>query len=355
MSLIDRQSWPFRKILLTLPVAMLSALLLLGCASNPMADSSGKFEIGLIGDQHYDARSAAQFPNIMAEMNRADLAFVVHVGDNGTPGYDSCKFETHYKRRDEFNQSRHPFVFTPGDNDWTDCHEAGMPGAMESLAKVREVFFQGDSSLGKRTMPVTRQSSIQRYASYRENARWTLGGVVFVTLHMPGSNNNLGRTADMDAEYAARNIANLEWMRQAFEYAKKNNSKGLMLLTQANPKFEDALPDRRKNALSIRPPSKKLSGYADFLQAFQKEVLAYEKPIVLVHGDTHYFRIDKPLVINDNSGARRGSIVENFTRVEVFGYPEAHWVRAIIDPSDPNIFSFRAQMVKENIEVRRTR
>lgn len=326
--------------------------LLTGCASVSNPDTSAKFEIGFIGDQHYDAKSASQFPNILADMNRADLAFVVHVGDNGTPGRDSCKLETHSLRRDEFNQSRAPFVFTPGDNDWTDCHEAGMPGAMESLAKVREVFFQGESSLGQRTMPVTRQSSEPRYASYRENARWSMGGVLFVTLHMPGSNNNLGRTADMDAEYAARNTANIEWMRQAFEYAKKNNSRGLMLLTQANPRFEDALPDRRRNAIGIGPLSKKLSGYADFRQALQKEVLAYEKPIVLVHGDTHYFRMDKPIVINDNSGGRRGSMVENFTRVELFGYPESHWVRAVVDPSDPNVFSFRPQMVKANYSDR---
>ena len=66
-------------------------------------------------------------------------------------------------------------------------------------------------------------------------------------------------------------------------------------------------------------------------------------------------RIDKPLVINDNSGGRRGSMAENFTRVELFGYPEAHWVHALIDPSDPNVFSFRPQIVKENIEMRRAK
>lgn len=353
MNLSACRSRCFHKILLILPCAVLPALLAAGCASNSAADTSGKFEIALIGDQHYDAKSVAQFPNIMADMNRANLAFVVHVGDNGTPSYDSCKLETHGIRRGEFNQSRHPFVFTPGDNDWTDCHEAGMPGAMESLAKVREVFFQGDRSLGQRTMPVVRQSSTPRYASYRENSRWTQGVVVFVTLHMPGSNNNRGRTPEMDAEYVERNAANIEWMLKAFEYAKQNNSKALMILTQANPRFEDALPERRKNALSIRPPSKKASGYDDFRAALQRETLAYDKPVVLVHGDTHYFRIDKPMVIDDKSGGRRGAIVEHFTRVELFGYPEAHWVRATVDPSDPNVFSFRPQMVKENIEVRR--
>jgi len=330
-------------------------LMAAGCASVPAVDSAGKFEIGLIGDQHYDAESTAKFPNIMAEMNRANLAFVVHVGDIGAPPYGSCNDETYYRRRDEFNQSRHPFVFTPGDNEWTDCHQAGIPDSLERLSKVREVFFQGERSLGLRTMPLTRQSNDPHYAKFRENARWTHGGVVFVTLHMPGSNNNLGRTPEMDVEYAERNAANIEWMRQVFQYAKENGSRAIMILIQANPQFQNTWPTRRKGSLGIAPAPKKPSGYAEFLGALQREVLAYDKPIVLVHGDTHYFRVDKPLILDDKSGGGRGRVVEHFTRVELFGYPESHWVRATVDPADPNVFSFSPGMVIENSTDRRAK
>ena len=60
-----------------------------------------------------------------------------------------------------------------------------------------------------------------RYARFRENVRWTYGGALFVTLHVIGSNNNLGRTPVMDAEYAERTAANLAWMRQAFDLATR--------------------------------------------------------------------------------------------------------------------------------------
>jgi len=321
---------------------------LVGCSSLPALNNSGKFQIGLMGDQHYDAKSSAQFSNITADMNRANLAFVVHVGDIGSPNFGSCKDETFFKRRDEFNQSSHPLIFTPGDNEWTDCHEAGIPDSLERLSKVREVFFQNDQTLGKSTFTLNQQSNDPRYAKYRENARWVTGNVVFVTLHIPGSNNNFGRTPQMDAEYVERNAANLEWMKQGFDYAKKNNNLGIMILIQGNPQFQDTWPQRRSSVLGLAPPSKKASGYAEFLSSLQKEVLAYNKPIALVHGDSHYFRVDKPLIFNDKSGAGRGRIIENFTRVELFGYPEAHWVRATIDPSDPNLFSFNPVMVKEN-------
>jgi len=338
------------------PLFILFCILeLAGCASAPAVDSSGKFEIGLIGDQHYDAESAAKFPNIMAEMNRAELAFVVHVGDIGAPTYNSCKDETHYQRRDEFNQSRHPLIFTPGDNEWTDCHEAGIPDSLERLAKVREVFFQGERSLGQRTLPLARQSVDPRYAKFRENARWTHGGVVFATLNIPGSNNNLGRTPEMDAEYTERNAVDIEWMRQAFQYAKQNGSRAIMLLIQANPQFEQTWPARRRGSLGIAPPPKKPSGYTEFLTALRREVLAYDKPVVLVHGDTHYFRVDKPLILDDKSGGGRGRVVEHFARVELFGYPESHWVRATVDPADPNVFSFRPGMVKPNFADQRAK
>lgn len=77
--------------------------------------------------------------------------------------------------------------------------------------------------------------------------------------------------------------------------------------------------------------------------------------MVLVHGDTHYFRLDRPMILNDKSGAGRGRVVENFTRVELFGYPDAHWVRATVDPADPNVFRFSPGLVKEDLRDRRAR
>jgi hypothetical protein len=91
-------------------------------------------------------------------------------------------------------------------------------------------------------MRLTRQSEDTRYTKFRENVRWTYGDVMFVTLHVIGSNNNLGRTPEMDAEYAERNAANLAWLRQAFDVAKRNGSKAIMIIAQANPRFENTWP-----------------------------------------------------------------------------------------------------------------
>src|SRR6266581_2880772 len=102
--------------------------------------------------------------------------------------------------------------------------EACLP----AVTKPRQMFFQGDASLGQRRMKLTRQSETGRYPAYRENARWTYADVMFITLHIIGSNNNLGRTAQMDAEYEERDAANIAWMREAFDLAARSGSRAVM-------------------------------------------------------------------------------------------------------------------------------
>lgn len=320
-----------------------------------------RFEFALIGDMPYDARHEKEFAHVMASVDAADLAFVVHDGDfwwdgdkwtEEAGGHPPCADETFQDRLALAQRSRHPFVFVAGDNEWTDCHRA-RPRAydpMERLAKLRAMFFPGDRSLGQRTLRLTRQSEDKRFSSYRENARWTWDGVVFVTLHVVGSNDNLGRTADMDAEHAARETANLEWMRQGFETASRGPFRAIVLVAQADPRFENSWPAEVQQRYMLAglgmksPETRRPTGFDSFLAALEKDTLAFRKPVVYVHGDTHLFRVDKPLY---GSASRR--IVENFTRVATFGHPDAHWVRGIVDPGDPQVLAFRQEIVKDNV------
>ena len=337
-------------VLLLCVLVLLSGLLLHGIG----AAQPTRFEIGLIGDLPYSGEDEAKFPNLMQAMNEANLAFVVHVGDIETDprlykrdqtGAIPCTDDTFAQRQALFHTSKHPLILTPGDNDWTDCHFAEPSlDPLERLTKLREVFFQGDQSLGQRSIPLTRQSTDPQYAKFRENVRWTSGEVLFVTLHLVGSNNNLGRTPEGDAEYAERHAANVVWLKQAFAEAKRQAHKGVMIFTQANPYFEDYWSSGRQQSMHIAPENPEFSGYSDFLAALETEVLAFDKPVVLVHGDTHYFRVDQPLF-----SMTRKRLIEHFTRLETFGSPNVHWVRVIVDPSDPQVFTFKPEIVQKNL------
>jgi hypothetical protein len=89
------------------------------------------------------------------------------------------------------------------------------------------------------------------------------------------------------------------------------------------------------------------------MAALRDEVIAFRKPVAYVHGDSHYFRVDKPFL--DSLGRR----LENFTRVETFGdntfkndpasdFNNVHWLKVFVDAHSREVFSYRAQIVPPN-------
>lgn len=294
-----------------------------------------EFQFGLIGDQQYNAEQEAQFPTVIRAMDREPLAFVVHDGD--FKGGQPCTDELFRSRLELFQSSAHPFIFTPGDNDWTDCHgqKTGRYDPLERLARLRQLFYANPGqSLGRRRLSLTSQSEQRRFQLFKENLLWTTGEVVFATIHAVGSNNGLGRNPEGDAEFQARNEANVNWLRTAFSLARDGRFQAVMLITQANPRFEQSPAD----------PGRR--GFNDLVAALEEETRAFAKPVVLVHGDSHYFRIDKPLL--QGQGPRSGSTpsLRNFTRVETFGPPDLHWIRVRVIPSNPNIFLFEPEVMR---------
>jgi hypothetical protein len=293
------------------------------------------FEFGMIGDQQYGAEGERKFPALTNSMNRARLEFVTHNGDfkNGSSVCSNAVFQN---RLESFEAFEHPFILTPGDNDWTDCHRAnnGAYDPLERLAMIRRMFYPNNFTLGKRKMEVVRQSDDPRFSLYRENAIWAVGNVVFASVHVIGSNNNWGRTPEQDMEYTARNLANLYWLRTAFAFARDGNFDGVFIVMQADMNWE--LPATAYDRL----------GFNDTIVVLSQEVQAFKKPVLLTNGDTHYLKIDKEL-----RGLRSGRRLENFTRVQNFSDLDAHWLKVRVEPNNPNLFVVEQAIVPENVFV----
>jgi hypothetical protein len=346
-----RAPWP--------AASWLAAALAAALAATPVA--AQPFQFSAIGDTGYSKKSEEEFSRMVAAMNREALAFVVHVGDfesdprpymrSPTTVTEPCTDESFKSVLAQFQQSAHPFILTLGDNDWADCHllKARKVDPLERLGKVRELFYPQGVSLGKRTMPVTSQASDPKFAKFRENLAWTVNNVAFMTMHIVGSNNNRGRTPEMDAEADERMAANIAWLRKAFADAKANNSAGLVLITQANPGFETKWTAELIRRYFQLFPSVSLpkalppSGYDDILDAVAAEMASYDRPTLFIHGDTHIFHVSKPLV-----DKKSGRFLDHFTRLEVFGDPDSHWVRVMVDPKDPGLFTIRPEIIPEN-------
>src|SRR5262249_38215440 len=149
----------------------------------PAQSQQQGFTFALIGDLGYAPSEEPWLDNVLTDISKdAALSFVIHVGDLSSAQY-GCTDDVQSKRLAQFNALPHPVVYTPGDNEWTDCHEGQKVQGrdpLERLKRLRSLFFEGEQSLGKRTMPLLRQSQSPEFATYRENVRWDQGGVTFV-------------------------------------------------------------------------------------------------------------------------------------------------------------------------------
>ena len=321
-----------------LRVALFSVLAFLvdGCTSSRLPQAtSDTFSFALIGDMPYLAADSLRFERLMADINAdPSLAWVVHVGDIKTGGA-SCSDAYLERRRDWLGRFEHPFMLTPGDNEWTDCHRstAGGYAPLERLATLRRLFYpEPGRTLGRPAMRVLPQSDDARFQEFVENVMWERGGVVFATLHVVGSRNGrmsfAGRTAADDAEADRRTEAAVAWLRRVFETAREGEARAIFLAMHADAGFE-------RYATGGADPA-----FRPVLEALDRALGGFDRPVFLAHGDSHYFRIDKPMV-----DARTGRRWTQFTRVETFGASDVHWLRVTVDPSDENVFSIRQEIV----------
>jgi hypothetical protein len=303
------------------------ALLAAGCATR--APQPPAFSFAVIGDTPYSAREEEAFVKMIASLDAEPLAFIVHVGD--IKGGEACTDELFARRREQFDRSAHPFFYTPGDNEWTDCRgtRSGPRDPLERLARLREVFFADDDSLGRSRMHAASQrgcvpSPAECGCNARpENRSWRVGPIDFVTLNVSGSDNNRGWDAASDLEAGCRDEANRQWLERAVEASLAPDVRALVVMTQANPWW------------ILRTPH----AFDAFLASIQSAAARLGKPLLFVHGDTHMYRVDAPFV--DSLGAP----LANVTRLETYGSPFVGWVRVTVDPAKSDVFTFESNLV----------
>jgi hypothetical protein len=263
-------------------------------------------------------------------MNAADLRFVVHVGDIL---WFPCSDHAFRDRLARINAIRHPVMYTPGDNEWTDCHEqiAGGYRPLERLERLRTIFFATPGrTLGGTPATVEPQSEDPAFPEYVENVRWRVGGFLFATLHLVGADNATepfdGRTAADDDEARRRTEAALAWLGAAFDLARADRLHGVVIAFHANPGLE-AGPEPRP-------------GYGPLLEHLGALTEEYAGEVLLIHGDSHTQRVDHPL-----HNRRSGEPLRNFTRLETYGSPNIGWVRVVADSTAGRFLAFEPRRI----------
>lgn len=379
---------PFLGVAATLMLAFTTGKVALAGNGTPIAPhSAAPLTVAVYGDSPYgtsptDTSQTEATPSLIQSIN-ADpkVSFVLHVGDihSGkqycTEAYDRQIFSLWTAFKD-------PLIYTPGDNEWLDCHKVAEGGGqynpttgqidyvrdgsgnlidyaggnpIANLNLIRSIFFTHPGySLGGRKKQVLSQARYHnpQYpsdAKFVENVMWMQSKVLFVTLNLPGGSNN-----DYDVWYGAPSLSNaqrqeitertdadLRWLNAAFTQAKAAGAQAVVIQVQAD------MWDPEKGAAHQ-------AAFEPIVSSIAGHTLIFGKPVLMLNGDSHVYRSDNPLSPTDSCTGEEpcssvayihpGYNVPNFHRIVVHGstFP-LEWLKLTIKPntnhaSSPNAF-----------------
>ncbi len=276
-----------------------------------------------------DPRQIEATPAFIDAINRdRKVELVMFVGDTHS-GSGYCTLAANQTVLDLWSQFRDPLVYTPGDNEWTDCQKSKEGGGVKNsageyvayaaghplanLALVRSMFFpKAGETLGQHEKHVTSQA--QAYdpahpadAEYVENVMWEQAKVLFVTLNIPGGSNNdddlwnsgafgAVRSAPQIQEVAQRTSADLRWLDAAFARAKAHGAKAVVIMDQSDMWDLDG----------TGPSLAHIANYEPFIAAIAAHTQDFGSPVLLMDGDSHHYRSDNPLMDNAPCVAETG-------------------------------------------------
>jgi hypothetical protein len=321
------------------------------------AEKGDRFSFAVIGDIPYGDAQIVNFPKVIANINAdPEVRLVNHIGDIKS-GSSLCSDTYFASIRSSFDQFADPLLYTPGDNEWTDCHRAnnGSYNPLERLATIRRMFFPTPGkTLGMKPMSVKSQAA----AGFPENVRFDKADVAFAAVHIVGSNNGLvnwtGKTAptvEQLAEVQSRTASDIALINETFDHATEEHSRAVVLMVQADM-FDPTLPCPSAPATPCPPVFSQWNGFQTLVQTIAARAAAFKKPVYLFDGDSHVFNVDKPFAAGAAWPAKYGAgswnsfygvttPADNLTRITIDGSTGVNnWLKVTIDEANPQVLSY---------------
>src|SRR5262245_23980665 len=321
--------------------AVMAVTVAMACGATGASATDNGLTISVIGDMPYTDQQHAAFPAFIEAMS-ADPSFglVIHLGDIKA-GSTACTDAYIKEIRDVVNSYAGAFVYTPGDNEWTDCHRnaADPKNPVERLNFLRQEFFSAPGmTLGRRPRRVLTQASDESaFPAFAENQAWVTSKIVIGVVNIPGSNNDLdpwtngvGTPAQQREEFASRLAADLEWLDRIFALADEEHARVVVIGIQADMWDPAAGPAE-------------LTGFNQIIQKVAFLARKFEKPVLLLNGDSHNFKVDNPLAEGDPAHGVT-TPVPNLTRIIVQGGADhfpLEYLRLTITPQEHQPFSWQ--------------
>jgi hypothetical protein len=309
-----------RRWTIALGVVAALAASAIGVAASASAAGPDKLTLAVSGDSPYLDKAFPALPHAEFDATPAfidtinadpDVQDVIHVGEIHS-GSEPCTNAYDQSIYDKWTAFQRPLVYTPGDNEWSDCtktnEEPGSDNAdpathpnppLENLALIRRTFFANPGqTLGQHPMNVITQAqafdpSDPTDSQYVENVMWQQGKTVFVTLNIPGGSNN-----DVDPWYASHKIpaspaqqadlqqrtgADIRWLNAAFAMAEKDASvQNVVIIGQSD-------------MWDVADTTAHQTNYEPIVAAMAENAAFFKKPVLYPNGDSHLYGSDDPL------------------------------------------------------------
>jgi len=282
----------------------------------PGQDKPSSTTFAVIGDVPYGAVQIAAFPGWVDRINdQAGLDLAFHVGDIKN-GSSLCTDAYSAMIRAQFDRFQMPLLYTPGDNEWTDCHRtaAGTYNPLERLDALRAAFYETPGLTLGSPMKVTSQADL----GFPENQSLRTRGIEMATLHVVGSNNDrapwtglglIAPTSEQLAEETTRMAAAINLVEDTFARARQTNARAVAIFQQADmfdPSYQ---------------PTWDVSAFKPLVQTLVDEASTFDGEVYLFDGDSHVYNVDRPLAAGSRWLAIHGvqGSADNLTRITVDG------------------------------------
>ena len=292
------------------------------------------FSFVALGDLPYgsDEIAGAKYRMLITQINALNPEFSIHVGDF-KEGSARCSDEEFERQRKHFDLFKGALIYTPGDNDWTDCGRKsnGSYDPLERLEKLRGQFFKLDASLGQAPLPlVTQAKTVPAYSTYIENQRWQFANTLFTTVHIVGSDNRFApNNVEAEKEFRGREQANIAWMKETFRLAANQKLNTLVFAFQA-----DVIRGMSRSGTW----AEKTGFHASIEKTLLPLAKEFQGSILIVHGDSHNFEFDQTFMLESQ-------VLKNVYRLEVPGAKTTGAVSVTIQEGNSIPFSVKKIIV----------
>ena len=222
-------------------------------------------------------------------INEVNPSVVMHLGDFKSGG-KSCTdslLNEHKALLAQIYPGR--IIYTPGDNDWTDCDRTSLVHSFNELERLEYLI-----TLMYQTPPLLTKdlSSLTSQAMQIENKLWINERLAISTLHLVGTSNGRVHIGMSDQESAIKAVdkrdkANLAWLKNI--EAQANKFDAVIIGFQADIYQQKVLQSGDCDSTSL----KTCDAFADYRQAFKQLAKRIKKPVLIAHGDTGDFFFEK--------------------------------------------------------------